>query len=217
MGTPAGDVDSGKDDENGRPLVFPLASVLGLGRGLRVTGIRGAVEAKRKGLPSRVALDAAVRDMINSQASMIAGPPVKLAIEGATGFPAAVNVGRALPVVPPGESQHVADAVGALKEANPVIASYVASKEPGGSVMTGVQKQFPRFTLAPKQPPAMLEKYPEIVRKAQASAYIDDVIRRARKMAPEAKMKVLQESVSKLAPEDQRHAWEQFKRRRVLQ
>lgn len=216
-GTPIGDIDSGKDDENGRPLVFPLTSLLGLGRGLRLTGVRGYVEAKRKGLPSRVAMDSAVRDIINSQASMIAGPPVRLAIQGASGYAPAVNVGRALPVVPPGQSQHLADLKGAIIEGNPILSSIHAANEPGGSLATGLQKQFPRFTLAPKQPPDMLAHYPEIVRKAQANDYIDDVIGRARKMAPEAKMKFLEEAVSRLeAQEDKAHAWREFKRRRVL-
>lgn len=215
-GTPIGDVDSGMDDENGRPLVFPLSGLLGLGRGLRVTGIRGYVEAKRKGLPSRVAMDAAIRDIVNSQASTIAGPPIKFAVEAASGYPPAVEVGRAVPPVLPEESQHLANLKGAIVEANPILSSIAASQEPGASVLTGLQKQFPRLSLAPKQPPEMLEHYPEIVHKARVNEYIDGVIHKARTIAPAERIKYLETALKDLNQEDQAHAWQQFKRRRVL-
>ena len=49
-GTKLGEIDLGTDDKNGRHNVLRLFSMLGPGRGYRVTGARGFVEAKRLGL-----------------------------------------------------------------------------------------------------------------------------------------------------------------------
>jgi hypothetical protein len=61
-----------------------------------------------------------------------------------------------------------------------------------------------------------MSKYPEIVRKAQARDYVNDVIHRARKMNPEDKQAFLDESLKKLAPEDQKNAIRTFRYSRVM-
>lgn len=63
----------------------------------------------------------------------------------------------------------------------------------------------------------MMNDYPAIVRRAQANAFIDDVIGRARKIEPAERSKFLQESVDRLDnADDKAKAWREFKYRKVM-
>jgi hypothetical protein len=63
----------------------------------------------------------------------------------------------------------------------------------------------------------MMNDYPAIVRRAQANAFIDDVIGRARKIKPAERSKFLQESVDRLDnADDKAKAWREFKYRKVM-
>ena len=220
MGRPGvrmGDIDTGQTDKNGRPLVIPVFSMIGPGRGARVTGLRGFVEAKRQGLPTGTAFDSAARDALNAAMSPWAGPPIRFATTAITGYPTAINVGRNTPVVPPGESQTKENIKQAALQANPVVGGINKTMQPGGSAMDALSSQLPRFLPIPSKPLEMMDKYPEIVRKAQANAYIDDVIGRARKMNIDARQKFLDEAVEKLQdPQDREKARQQFQYRRVM-
>ena len=118
-GTKLGEIDLGTDDKNGRHNVLRLFSMLGPGRGYRVTGARGFVEAKRLGLSTANAADAAAKDLINGAFSPFAGPPVRFASVAATGQSPAIGVPRAAEVVPPGHSQMAARSQGRSAHGQP--------------------------------------------------------------------------------------------------
>ncbi len=214
-GTPIGSVDSGKDDESGKPLTIPALDIIGVGRGLRVTGIRGAAQAKYLGLPNQVAADAAARDIINSATSPFAGPGIRFAKIAATGEPTAINVGRVAPVVPPGKNQLAQNVESAAIEANPLIKSIHQKAVEGKSWREALAGQLPRFTLTSGKPPEMVENYPEIVHKAQLNAYLDDVVGRARKMPEARRDEYLDKVMENMDPEDIKHAKMVFKFRKV--
>jgi hypothetical protein len=217
-GVPLGAIDVGTDDKNGRPEYIAILNMTSAGRGLRVLGVRGVVQAKLQGLPNEVALDSGARDIINSAIAPWAGPTVRFGVEAATGYPTAVNVGRATPVVPPGHSQRIADFKEAVIQSSPLAAGIEKANQPGGAGITDVLKsQLPRFLPQSGKPPEMMNDYPAIVRRAQANAFIDDVIGRARKIEPAERSKFLQESVDRLDnADDKAKAWREFKYRKVM-
>ncbi len=221
MGRPGvrlGAIDTGKDDKNGRPMQLDILAMTGPGRGLRVTGIRGFAEAKLHGLPTGTALDSASRDIINSAVAPFAGPAVRFGAVAATGSPSAIGVGRVSPVVPPGHNQTLANFKQALLDANPVVSGINKAMQPGSAgVMEELKTQLPRLVPQAGKPPQMMKDYPAIVRRAQANAFIEDVIGKARKMAPQERQQYLRDSVKQLeSPEDQVKAVREFKRRKVL-
>ncbi len=216
-GVPIGSLDTGKDDKQGRPLSIPLLDILGLGRGLRVTGIKGYAQAKYLGLTNGTALDASARDIINSTLGPAAGPPVRFAGVTATGGPPAVNVPRTAPVAAPGQNQFVLNLQEALKDANPLIKSYVDWRN-GKTVGEAVGQQVPRFAMQPGKAPALAAKYPQIVNAAQLRAYTDDLAKQLRSMP----IKDRYQSTFKkfkadaLSPQNRAQAFDQLERHGVF-
>jgi hypothetical protein len=228
-GTPLGRVDIGLNDEAGLPLAVPVFDILGLGRALRATGVRGYVESRRLGLDNNAGIDAAGRDLVNAWTSPMIGPPLRFAFEAVSGYQPALGVPRHAPVVPPGDSQLASDAANAAYNASPVAATlresgalgkvapwmpYVDQLPPKPTAEV-IAKQIPRLTVLPGKPAEMIERYPEIVQRAKSNAFIDDVIHRARTIGLEQRLKYLQESVEKLPATEQMHAWREIQRRRV--
>lgn len=206
-GVPIGRIDTGLNDENDRPLSIPFFDIIGLGRALRVTGARGFIESQRKGLSLQNSFDAAATDIWNTNISPFMGPAIRFAAVASSGkaLPS-INVPRTSRVVAPGESQTAENIKQAIIDANPIIKSLSLANEPGQGAMASIRQQIPRLTLQPSQSAEFMEKYPQIVRKAQAREYINDVIGRARKMGPNEQQEFVRESLSRLTPEDQKQA-----------
>jgi hypothetical protein len=179
-GVPIGNLDIGMDNKRGQPLSLPLADIMGLGRAARVTGIKGAVQAKYLGLTDSDALDAAARDIINSATGPALGPGVRGATVAATGSPPAVGVSRTAPVAPPGTSQFKVNVEEALKDANPIVKSFLDYTRGGKSLREAVSQQIPRFGLAAGKPEATAANFPKIVNRAQLNAYTDALAREVR-------------------------------------
>lgn len=213
-GVPIGGIDTGKDDKNGRPLYIKASDILGIGRALRVTGARGAIEAKRGGLTNQDALDSATRDIINSATAPWQGPAIHFAATSA-GLPTAIGVGRPAPVAAPGESQRWSDIKHALIQASPAVASIVDRFKTGGSLMESMQRQLPRYLPQSGKSAEFMEKYPQIVHKAQASNFIDDVIKQARNLEPEARKALVEDAKSRLDKDDVKQLLTRLKYRHV--
>lgn len=215
-GVPLGKVDTGLNDKNGNPLSFPLFDLLGLGRPLRVVGARGFIEARRKGLPVQTSVDAAVRDIVNTNSSPFMGPVLRFGVVTATGYQPAIKTPKEAEPTAPGESEILNNFKAAIKDANPILKSYLLSQEPGQGIASALAQQIPRFSLTPSQPPDMMADYPAIVRRAQASQFMEDVIARARKMGMDERVKFVNESLNRLSPEDRAHAMRTLKQRKVF-
>lgn len=215
-GVPLGKVDTGLNDKNGNPLSFPLFDLLGLGRPLRVVGARGFIEARRKGLPVQTSVDAAVRDIVNTNSSPFLGPVLRFGVVTATGYQPAIKTPKEAEPTAPGESEILNNFKAAVKDANPILKSYLLSQEPGQGMASALAQQIPRFSLTPSQPPDMMADYPAIVRRAQASQFMEDVIARARKMGMDERVKFVNESLNRLSPEDRSHAMRTLKQRKVF-
>jgi len=213
-GTPVGSLDLGTNDKSGKQQSFPLFSVLGLGRALRVTGIGGAINAKRLGLTNADAGEAAGRDIINSWSAPYAGPAIKAASIIATGHSPAIDVGRVSRVVPPGENQLLENTKEAVRQASPVVQTYIKYRE-GKTTPEVLSSQIPRFTMTPGKTEAMVEKYPKIVSMAQGNAFIDDVIHQARRLPQSERLKFVTEQMKRLPAEQRQHGLNEARRRRV--
>ncbi len=216
-GTPLGSIDQGTNDEQGRMKSFSLVNLTGQGRALRVTGARGLIEAKQKGLPTKVAADSMVRDQVNSWVAPFAGPVVKFAFTAAAGAAPAINVGRTSKIVAPGENQAYENLWQAIKDANPVVAGIDKATEPGKSWAELVRTQLPRFTMQTKQTEQMMEDYPAIVRRAQANAFVEDVIHRSRYIEKEQdRAKFINSALDRLDPQDREHAERTLRFRKIV-
>jgi hypothetical protein len=214
-GVPVGRIDTGLSDKNNRPLSIPAFAIMGLDRAMRVTGARGFMEAQRKGLTLGDSFDAAARDIANTSISPFAGPAVRFGTVALTGQQPAINVGRTSRVVPPGQSQTAENIKQAILDANPIIKSISLAREPGQGVWASVRQQIPRLSLQPSQAPDFMAHYPEIVHKAQARDYINDMIGHARKLEPEDQRTFVNQAMKKLTPEDQQQALRTLKYSRI--
>lgn len=181
-GVPLGNLDTGKTDpKSGRPLSIPLMDVFGLGRGARVTGLKGYVQAKYLGLTDGNALDAAARDIVNSALGPGMGPGPRALAVSATGSAPAVSVPRTAPYAAPGQNQTVVNIGAALKEANPLVRTVLDATE-GKTLTEAAGRQFPRFAMRPGLTEEKAEKMPQIVNAAQLRAYADQIAREARQI-----------------------------------
>jgi hypothetical protein len=225
-GTPLGNIDTGKNDANGHPQSIRALDLMGFGRGLRVTGIKGAADAMRKGLTPSDALNSSVRDVANTYLGMVSGPVVRTASVALSGSGPAIGVPRVSEVAPPGGSQVAENIKAAAANANPTLAGLMEGHIPGQpwnridsyNWDKVLEKQMPRGAPQATQRAEMIEHYPEIVRKAQASEFINDVIRRARAMPLPERRAYLADSINRLQDEGEKtKARREFIHRRVYQ
>lgn len=189
-GTKIGDMDLGVD-EKGHHKVFPLADLLGYGRAMRVTGIRGYVESRRLGLSNANSIEAGLEAAASASANPAIGPLPKAAITTVTGKRASMPIVQEAPVIPPGSSmpQMAQNAAYVALEANPIVASiYEASQ--GRKPSEIVQRQLTRF--APREAPSadLVAAIPRIREKQQMEDYVSDIGKRARRLTPEAAQKL---------------------------
>lgn len=220
-GVPLGNIDTGETDENDKPLSIPVAGILGLERGLRVTGIRGAVQAYRNELTPGDIKDAALRDIINAGVAPYAGPAVR-AMSGVL-FNRAPGIGTPpiFRVVPPTgdetqRSQLASNLLHTVADVNPLTAAAVDQKEnPSARPIDVLHRQLPRFTLRPSNSIEMMENYPTIVHKAQVNTFIEDTIYTARRLKPGDRQGYVEDQMSQIPAEDQKHLRDQLKRRGV--
>ncbi len=217
-GVPIGNLDTGMDNDKGRPLSLPLADIMGLGRAARVTGVKGAVQAKYLGLTDGDALDSAARDVINSATGPALGPAIRGATVAATGSPPAVGVPRTAPVAPPGTSQTKVNVEEALKDANPVVRSILDYTRGGKTLGEAIGQQVPRFGLVAGKPEATAEKYPKIVNRAQLNAYTEALAREVRQQPLKDRRQWIADRLSKdeLSPENSNAARLLLQRKGVL-
>lgn len=214
-GTPLGSLDIGKNDRSGKQLSLPLLDLMGLGRGLRVTGVKGAYQSSRLGLQPGDAMDAAARDILNAWSAPVLGPPARFGSELATGYPPALNVPRASRVAPPGGGQFGENLKAAVLDANPVVASVRKAIE-GKTIPEIMSSQLPRFTMVPGKTENLVANYPRIVTMAQGNAFIEDVIYQARRLPQDEKLAFIREQVNRLPVSLRNRAMSEIKRRRVM-
>lgn len=215
-GTPLGYIDTGKDDELRRHVLIPIINMTGQGRALRVTGVRGAIEAKRLGLNNATAADSAFRDVVNAQIGPWAGPPVRFGVAATTGYQPAINVGRKFPIVPPSQSQHMSDFRNAVLEMNPVVAGIHQAQQPGsGGWVEALRSQAPRLTPLMGKPEEMVANYPKIVSMAQGKDFVEWIIHTARTVPREQRRAYVNEQIQKLPAQQREWARREMERRRV--
>ena len=201
-GVPIGNVDTGKTDENGRPLSIPVFDLLGLGRAMRVTGVRGAMTAYRNGLTPGDTVDATGRDIVNTQLAPWTGGPTGRVLSSVLNEPFGYGLPKPNPIVPPGDSQIASNLKQAFIHSNPILASAYARAQPGTSTLDALRQQIPRLVPTPSKGADFMAKYPLIVHKAQLNAYTNDLIYRARQLAPAPQQQFLDQAFSRIPKED---------------
>lgn len=199
-GTRLMNIDLGDNDNNGKPRQFPLGDLLGPGRGLRVTGLRGYVEGQRAGLTTSQSTEDALRDMFSSFLNPAMGPAPKFAATALTGYPA-INAPRTAPVPKPDQNRYALQFGQALKDANPFVAAAIDMSQ-GKDVKpsTGLG----RFSPVPGMVPEKYEALPTIVRRSRTKEYKEYVIREANKLPRNKRLEFIRQSIQdvNLSPRD---------------
>jgi hypothetical protein len=213
-GTPFGNIDTGMNSRAGKQLSFPMASLLGVGRAVGVTGAKAVIDTKRLGLSNAEAFDAASRDIINRLAGPAVGPPVKFGIMAAAGRQPAVDVGGGAKPALPGESQRWENIKEALRESSPVYATYDKIKS-GEPIEDIISTQLPRLAPTAGKPPELVADYPRIVAAAKANEYINYVVHETRRKPAEEQVDYATKQIDQLPPEFQKKAWDELTHRRV--
>ncbi len=195
-GVPIGNVDMGTEDKQGKPLSFALGDVLGYTRGLRATGTRRLLEARRYGIDTNQALDNALGDVVNASMSPALGPLVRTGFAAVTGRPPALNVGRTAPVVGPDQSQFAANVLDALRKSNPVVNTAMDARE-GKSIVEIARGQIPRLTPQAGMTESRATALPKVIERARLNDFMDDLARRARRLPRGERLSFLREEIDK--------------------
>lgn len=191
-GTPLMNIDLGTTDKSGKPQSFPLGDLLGPGRGLRVTGLRGAIEAHRTGLNESEQVDAGLRDIASSALMPIWGPSQRFMTTAIAGK----QTPFAPPVAPtarPDESQFGLNIGTAAKEFNPFVATAIDLAQGKGVDQRKLQG---RLSPMAGRTEAQQQAMPRIVDRAKAKEYKEYIIREAKKLAPEDRGKFIAEKIA---------------------
>lgn len=122
-GTPAGAIDTGKDDKDGRPIVIdPLQTTLWR-RAFRGSGLQAYASARERGLSGKDTAKEVLTDMFNFAVHPYAGPSVRATKMAVTGYDTSGYLVSRNPEDP------FENAWAALKNSNPMIASYIRGQE----------------------------------------------------------------------------------------
>jgi hypothetical protein len=183
-GTKLMDVDLGTENKKGEPNVFPLGDLLGPGKGLRVTGARGAIEAGRMGLNKAEMADAAGRDALSSALSPAWGPPVR-AVSTLLSSRQTVFGPKIARAAKPEENQLAINAGAALKAANPLLDATVDAAQ---GKQPELRKILGRLSPLPGRTAEKEAAMPRIVDRAKTNEYKDWLIREARKLPMEERV-----------------------------
>jgi len=180
-GTRLMDIDLGTDDKNGKPLRFPVGDLLGPGRGLRVTGIGGAVESKRAGLGTGDTIESGLKQISSAVLSPGWGPGERFASTVLLGRPTVFSPQTA-PTARPEQSQRLINLATAAKEANPFIATGADIVQGEG---TNPQKLLGRISPLPGMTSEKYAALPEIVKHSKLRDYKEYLVHEANKLAPD--------------------------------
>lgn len=200
-GTPLGAI--GWQGDDGKTHYWHAARWLGYERGLRITGIGPAIEAKMEGLSGAQVLKKGSESVASTFLGYVGGPAIRTGVIMGTGYRPAIPPVREAPVAPPlGDfnvfRNQMAYNIGtALQEASPVSDSAVRLLR-GDPWEDAVTRQLSRYSPRTGMHPELAEKLPEILERADVNEYIKDVARRARRMPPDKRDAMLDEALNNI-------------------
>jgi len=122
-GTKQGQIDLGKDTEDGKHIVIDPAQWTGLRRGLRISGLQALMEGKREGQRGKKITQQAARDILGGIIHPWTGPAVTSVSVGTTGY----NPGGYKESHNP--KDYAENLKAALKQLNPVAEALITGHE----------------------------------------------------------------------------------------
>jgi hypothetical protein len=126
-GVKMGQIDTGKDDSEGKHIVIDPAQWTGHRRGLRISGIQAIVEGAQRGETRGRITQNVIRDVMGGVIHPWAGPAVNAASVGYTGYSPTGYKESENP------KDYGANITAALKQLNPAAEALLKSKEKGTS------------------------------------------------------------------------------------
>jgi hypothetical protein len=180
-GVKVGDWDTGLTTKRGEPLTVPFMDILGPGRALRETGVRGYITSKKLGLTENQALENAFKDVVNSAISPAIGPPVRFAHVAMFGREPTLGAPQIAPAASPEQKQWLLNLATAAKDVNAPAKAFFdwRSGKPLGEALS---RQGGRLALIPAKPDEVARNFPKIVHAGQMHRYTDSVAIEMRKL-----------------------------------
>ncbi len=224
-GTPLGDIGWTGDD--GRTHRFPLGTLTGFSRGLRATGIGGAIESQMLGLPPNEIVRSGAQALGNTALNYVAGPMVRVPFMALTGQSASIpSIQKADPAPPstdeftPLKSQMAYNILEAVKEAHPIAGSLgqvyegVKHGETPGKLASDVAERqlfryYPHMVSAIKSS----ERYPQAVHTSDLHRFIEGTIAQIRRAPSEERNERIREAVDQVEPKDRQRTRAELQRR----
>lgn len=138
-GTPPGSIDTGKDDKNGKPIVFDPLQALLYRRGLRITGLQAAYKGYQDKLPFKETAQNMTRDFANGVLHPWAGPSVRVGFIAMTGseFPGR-PMGQQVSKNPYDYGENV---LAAGRSLFPLVSEFKQARAQGESGVQGIAKK----------------------------------------------------------------------------
>lgn len=220
-GTPFGNIDTGKDDEQGRPLSFGFLDATGLGDVAKMVGGQAYITAKRRGMSETDALESAMRQVANQGLSFAASPTVTagtilLSGNNPYGF-------KVTPEGRPGESEYAARAASAFFETAPlarILGRAFApdameeitrqSPQEGADITNELRQQLSFFGTRPGLSDESVKTLPDRVRGRQLNEYIDDLKRRVGNVPEDQREEWLEKQTEGLPEPEKARVWREL-------
>ncbi len=188
-GTKIGQVGWIGDD--GKLHTFDVGALTGFMRGPRITGLQGAVEAARAGLPPNESINAMGRAWGNTALSYVTGPLIRsgtMAVTGARpGLPMkqVAEPGTPTKEFDPMQSQFASNVKQALIEMWPPVDSankILSGTNFMGDVSSEFERQATKYTPKTGMSQETIENLPKIVLQSDINNYADAIAKQARKI-----------------------------------
>lgn len=122
-GVKFGQIDTGKDDSQGKHIVIDPAQWTGIRRGLRISGAQAVIEGVRQGQPHAKIARNAITDVLGGIIHPWAGPAVSAPVIGVTGYSPTLHKESENP------KDYGTNVKEALKQLNPVAEAAITAYE----------------------------------------------------------------------------------------
>lgn len=198
-GTPLLSIDTGKDDEHGKPITVNVGAVSGQ---QLPPGGKAGVDSLRRSESKHEATDSALSDLIASFIHPFAGPAVKLGTGAAFGSSPTRPTWKQAPVAAPGKSQAWENFKYGLGETLQYGDVYDAMKNPDASMLDKAKSIAGPFMPTVGMEASRAQSQGARIHYAKLSDYEDYIVREAKKLPMEKRMEFVRQKADEADEQD---------------
>lgn len=187
-GTPWGAVDTGKDNEDGSPLIYDLATIVGLRRGAKAIGLNAAARYAQGLVPKHQAIAEAAKSAMEATIHPFAGPLPEAGFTALTGKSLSADLYDRAKTAPTVDQQIVENVKAAVRGINPAGEAYQRGGF-GEGWNAALKSQFPDAFPKVGATPEQHERRAAVKDYYQYRDFLEDKAREAKKMGGTIKQK----------------------------